>query len=83
VKSDDVRITLYELNAAFKKAFGLLKIQILLVMGAFVWYFMREINKIDTKISEFEKRNVEFIVKNCKAAGVDPAAMGFSEQKIR
>ena len=32
----------------------------------------KEIQNIDRKKREFEQRNVDFILNNCKQAGVDP-----------
>lgn len=69
---DDISLTLYQVNPIFKNAFFMLKWQLIFAMLGFAAFFLREIFELLDKTEEFEERNVEFILKNCKAAGVDP-----------
>jgi hypothetical protein len=72
ITSDDITLTLYQINPIFKNAFFMLKWQLIFAMLGFAAFLLKEIFELLDKTDEFEERNVEFILKNCKAAGVDP-----------
>src|SRR3990167_1096278 len=72
VTYDDITLTLYQVNPIFRNAFFMLKWQLIFAMFGFAAFFLREIFELLDKVEEFEERNVEFILRNCKAVGVDP-----------
>ena len=72
ITSDEITLTLYQINPIFKNAFFMLKWQLIFAMMGFAAFLLKEIFELLDKTDEFEERNVDFIIKNCKAAGVDP-----------